>query len=374
MSELLAQGQADFTMEGAARRAFYSIGTLYSRWPDRDAVLVDIGTEVIAPSIAEALDAARTPAEALAWVLGDGQEKVLLAGEIILAGHTMLAVRPVSAQVWQSLSGSLARHLPDSMAWYIATYALGNALLGAISVRGPEPASGRNEWLADACRKVSAAPQEMAAAAPGDVDIPVVPAPTRSDDVAVALIGAAQVLLQEHGVVGTTTRDIAASAGVTTGALYRRYQGKSRLLADVLLAQLQPDRYTWTWDLVRALASDAPFSQAADVIAQRMIDVAQDVPTQRVLLQVGIAARHDPALQGQIAERIRVAHEARVDMVQHFAEAGLLRRDVTPAVLAWGFQTIPVGVRATSPVGIPLDPTLVSDAMEALLTAAAATP
>lgn len=373
VAELLGHGQAAFTMEGVAKRGFYSIGTVYNRWPDRDAVLVDIGTEIILPSIVAHITSQPGPAEALQWVLETGREQLLLAGELILAGHTSPAVRPVSLEVWEALQTSLAQQVPAGMAWYVATYAVGSALLGAIGVHGPDPATGRTQWLMDACHSGGGTPPaEAAAALPGDVEIPVVPSPTRSDEVAVALIGAAQVLLQEHGVAGTTTRDIAASAGVTTGALYRRYQGKSRLLADVLLAQLQPDRYTWTWDLVRALASEAPFSQAAGVMAQRMVDVAGDLPAQRVLLQVGIAARNDPALQAQIGERIQVAHQARVDMVEHFAEAGLLRRDVTPEVLAWGFQTIPVGLRATSPLGIPLDPAVVSNAMEALLTAAAA--
>lgn len=373
LAELVEQGQADFTMEGVAKRGFYSIGTVYTRWPDRETLLADLGGEVVAPSIVATIDALPSAAEAIAWVMGEGQRSMLLAGEVILAGHTMPGVRPTSLAVWESLRGSLARHLPSSMAWYVATYALGNALLDAIGVRGPDPARGRVAWVAEACAAAaSPATSETSLAPPGDVAIPVVPSPTRTDDVALALIGAAQMLLQEHGVAGTTTRDIAASAGVTTGALYRRYEGKSRLLADVLLAQLQPDRYTWTWDLVRALASDDPYSQASAVVAHRMIEVAQDESAQRVLLQVGIAARSDPALQAQIAERVQIAHEARVEMVRHFAEAGLLRDDVSPEVFAWGFQAVPVGVRATLPLGVPLDGDEVSASMEALLRAAAA--
>lgn len=372
LTELLEQGQAAFTMDGVARRAFYSIGTVYGRWPDRESLLADLGGDVIAPGIAEAVDAAGTAAEAIAWALGEGQEQVLLAGEIMLAGQTMPTVRPAALDAWASLRGSLSRRLPDSMGWYVATYAIGNALLGAIGVRGPEPSTGRVPWLAEACATVPyPAASEIARAAPDDVEIPIVPSPTRADDVTLALIGAAQLLLQEQGVAGTTTRDIAASAGVTTGALYRRYEGKAQLLADVLLTQLQPDRYTWTWSLVRALASGDPYSDAAAVVAQRMIEVAQDEASQRVLLQVGIAARSDPGLQSQIAERVRIAHEARVEMVRHFADAGLLRGDVTPEVFAWGLQAVPVGVRAVLPLGVGLDAGEVSESMEALLRAAA---
>lgn len=371
--ELVAAGQAEFAMEGVARRGFYSIGAVYSRWPDREALIGDLGSEVVAPAIEEALRAADSPAAAIAWVLDAGRDEVLVAGEILLAGHTMPDVRHASLRAWESLRGGLAAYLPASMAWYVATYAVGNALLRAIGIDGPDPASGRVAWFAEATATDPAAPS-VAIPRPDTVEIPVVPGPERTDDVAVALIGAARLLLEQQGAVGTSTRGIAATAGVTTGALYRRYEGKSRLLADVLVAQLQPDRYTWTWDLVQALASDDPFTDAASVLAERMITVAEDAPAQKVLLQVGIAARGDAALRGQIAERVRIAHAARVDMVRHFTDIGLLRDDVTPEVFAWGFQAIPVGVRATLPLGVPLDPQEVSASITALLRAAARSP
>ncbi len=372
-AELLTVGQAEFAMEGVARRGFYSIGTVYNRWPDREALLSDLAVDVVSPAIDEALRAADGPAAAIAWTLGDGRDDVLLAGEILLAGHTMPTVRPSSLDAWEALRGGLAAHLPESMAWYVATYAVGNALLHAIGIDGPEPATGRVTWFADASAG-HAGPPAPAPSMPrfDGVDVPVVPGPERTDDVAVALIGAARILLEAHGAAGTSTRGIAASAGVTTGALYRRYQGKSRLLADVLLTQLEPDRYTWTWDLVQALATADPFSDAATVLASRLIAVAEDAPAQKVLLQVGIAARSDPALREQIAERVKVAHAARVDMVRHFAETGVLREDVLPEVFAWGFQAIPVGVRATLPLGVPLDRDAVSASMAALLRAGAA--
>ena len=373
--EILAVGQADFAMEGVARRGFYSIGTVYSRWPDREALLSDLGSVVVAPAITQALRVAQTPADAIAWALDEGRDDVLVAGEILLAGHTMPDVRPASLEVWESLHGGLAQHLPQSMAWYVATYAVGSALLHAIGIDGPDPATGRVAWFAEgtATATDSAAPSG-AMPRPGTIEIPVVPGPERTDDVAVALIGAARILLEQHGAAGTSTRGIAATAGVTTGALYRRYEGKSRLLADVLLTQLQPDHYTWTWDLVQALASDEPLTDAASVLAERMITVAEDAPAQKVLLQVGIAARGDAALREQIAERVRIAHAARVDMVRHFTDTGMLRDDVTPEVFAWGFQAVPVGVRATLPLGVPLERAAVSASITALLRAAARSP
>ena len=372
MEELAAVGQADFAMEGVARRAFFSIGSIYNRWPDREALLADIAAERIAPAISRRLRASTSAEEAIDWALGRGQRDVLLAAEIMLAGHTVPALTPTAIDMWQALRGGLAERLSPSMAWYVATSAVGSALLGAVGVPGPQPAVGRVRWFMDACDSVGPVSSPSRTGAPEGVAVPVTPDPQGSDEVARALVDAARVLLAERGAAGTSTRDIAAGAGVTTGALYRRYAGKSGLLADVLLAQLEPDRYTWTWDLVQALAGTDPFSDAAQVIGQRMIDTCADVGAQRVLLQVGIAARNDPVLRAQVVERIRVAHEPRVEMARGLASTGLVRGDVSPEVLVWGFQAIPVGVRATLPLAVPLDPDEVSASLGALLRAAAA--
>lgn len=373
VEELIAVGQADFAMEGVAKRAFFSIGAIYNRWPDRDALLADVATVCIGPELAAGLDRQTSALESIDWLMGPGQRECLLVGELLLAARSSPLLVDPAQQLWQVLRALLGRVMPEGMSWYVATYAVGNALLGAIGVRGPNPATGRSRWLADACEVQAPESREpRPTRPPGDVDVPVVPSPQRSDEVARALIGAAQVLLAEHGAEGVSTRDIAAGAGVTTGALYRRYAGKSGLLADVLLAQLQPDRYTWTWDLVRALASDTPLSNAAAVLAERTIVVASDEQAQTVLLQLGVAARNDEDLQSQVAERVATAHRARTDLAQHFASVDLLREDVDPAAFAWGFQAIPVGIRATQAAGIALDAAAVGASMEALLRSAAA--
>ncbi|MFZ8927358.1 MAG: helix-turn-helix domain-containing protein, partial [Candidatus Nanopelagicales bacterium] len=179
-------------------------------------------------------------------------------------------------------------------------------------------------------------------------------------------------LLAEQGAESLSTRRVSAQAGVTTGAIYRRYDGKGALLADVLLVALAPDRYEWTWELVAALASDDPYWAAADVMTAQLLAASRNEAEQRVLLQIGVAARTDTALRAQIQERVRVASEARCAMCDHLGKAGVIRADIDPAVLAWGFQSEPVGLRAIIPLGIPVDEEAATLSMRAALTAAAA--
>jgi AcrR family transcriptional regulator len=96
------------------------------------------------------------------------------------------------------------------------------------------------------------------------------------------LIQAAQSLLAEQGAESLSTRRVSAQAGVTTGAIYRRYDGKGALLADVLLVALAPDRYEWTWELVAALASDDPYRAAADVMTAQLLAASRTEAEQRV--------------------------------------------------------------------------------------------
>ena len=370
--ELAAVGQAGFTMDGVVRRSFYSPGALYERWPDRADLLADVGREVrdeLARALADIPDA---PA-AFAWALDDARKLLALAGEILIAGHTNPGVRAIAIDTWATLREGLERVLPPGMAWYTAVVAIGGALLDVIGLPGPTPPTGRITWLTEACAiEIEQRHVPLPGGAQPGADVPEVPLPVRSDPTAQALIQAAQALLAEHGAEGISTRRVSAAAGVTTGAIYRRYDGKAALLSDVLLAELAPDRYVWTWELVRALATDDPYWGAADAMTRQLFAAAADETSQRVLLQIGVAARNDEVLRTQVQERILVAHRARTDMFARLAEAGVMRDDVSPAVLAWGFQTEPVGVRVLLPLGIALDEAVVTASMRAILTASAA--
>lgn len=376
LEELLEVGQAAFTMEGVARRSYFSVGAVYDRWPDKPAVLAYLAEHALPEQLKQML-AGFGDVPALVTGLtdgGSGQRVMALVGESLLAAHTMEAVREPAVALVDQLMQHLRSVMGPGMAWYIATTSLGQALLGLLDIR----LVGRDQdWVR---LMVDAVEAEGSAEPPGSEGsgevisppLPEVPGPVRHDPVSRSLVEAARLLLQEAGVSGTTTRDIAASAGVTTGALYRRYPGKSGLLADVLLTELDPDRYAWTWDLIKALASEEPYTEAAEVMARRLIETSQDLSMQRILMQVGIAARNDPALRVQVAARIAAAQQARAQMVEHFMAAGIMRPDIPADAYAWGFQTLPVGNRALLPVGRGIEAESARSAMRAVMIAAAA--
>ncbi|MGA1089691.1 MAG: TetR/AcrR family transcriptional regulator [Candidatus Nanopelagicales bacterium] len=370
-AELRDVGQAAFTMDAVARRAYYSPGAIYQRWPDRVSLLGDVGREVLA-DLEGALAGVGDAEASISFALDDGRDLLGLVSEILIAGHTSTDIRDVSLAMWSALRTAMGRHLPPGMAWYLSIVGLGDAMLASIDIAAPLPVGPRIRWMLDACDVEAMGLHVPRPGALTQADVPAVPQPARSDPTTLALIQAAQSLLAEQGAESLSTRRVSAQAGVTTGAIYRRYDGKGALLADVLLVALAPDRYEWTWELVAALASDDPYWAAADVMTAQLLAASRNEAEQRVLLQIGVAARTDTALRAQIQERVRVASEARCAMFDHLGKAGVIRADIDPAVLAWGFQSEPVGLRAIIPLGIPVDEEAATLSMRAVLTAAAA--
>ncbi|MFM9134057.1 MAG: TetR/AcrR family transcriptional regulator [bacterium] len=141
VEELAAVGQADFTMDGVARRSYYSPGALYERWSERSQLIADVGRDHVVPEVALRLGNSRDADEAISWVLDDGRASIALLGEIMLAGATMPPVHPVALEAWRTLHDGLACRLPPGMAWFMAVYSLGNALLDVIGLPGPVPRS-----------------------------------------------------------------------------------------------------------------------------------------------------------------------------------------------------------------------------------------
>lgn len=372
LTELFEVGQAEFTMEGVAQRAYFSIGAVYSYWPDRATLIGELARVPIADQLRAGLAGVDSTESAISWAFDTGRNTLVLVGEILIAGHSEEGVAEPARQLWRHLIDGLELHLPSSMAWYVAMSSLGVAMLDIIGLPGPQPPTGRTPWLVDACgeeeRDLRLA---RAVAGPLEFTVPTVPPPMRADATTVALIQAAKSILTNAGTEGASTRSIASAAGVTTGAVYRRYKAKSQLFADVLLVELSPDRYSWTWDLVSALASDDPYQNAADVITVELMRRYEDVTSQKVLLQLGVAARNDEVLRSHVHQRIAVADRARREMFAHFIAVGLIRDDVDPAVFAWGFQAIPIGVRLTLPLGITLEEPIVATAMKAILMSSA---
>lgn len=82
--------------------------------------------------------------------------------------------------------------------------------------------------------------------------------PTKADATRARLRAAAVEAISRHGFHGTTTRDIASAAGLSTAALYVHYTSKAELLYSI-----SRDAHEETWEVVRSAieSSDHPAEQ-----------------------------------------------------------------------------------------------------------------
>ena len=131
------------------------------------------------------------------------------------------------------------------------------------------------------------------------------------------LLSAAAEAFAEHGFGGVTLGDIAARAGVTTGAIYNHFAGKEDLLvaaARAALAGISPG----------APRSENPAEEATR--ATRAFLAPQSQQMRRLLVELHLAATRSPALASLLA------HWHREQAAEYLAQAPAAAGDAAAVV------------------------------------------
>lgn len=97
------------------------------------------------------------------------------------------------------------------------------------------------------------------------------PQQSRSRESLIKLLKAAVEVLGQHGVAGTTIPRIAAHAGLTPGAVYRRFRNKDVLLETAILRILEDQRKGLLLSLTVESAVEIPFATLADHVINSLI-------------------------------------------------------------------------------------------------------
>ena len=141
-----------------------------------------------------------------------------------------------------------------------------------------------------------------------------------------ALLDAALAEFSARGYESTTVADIAARAGVTTGALYAHFSGKAELLVETI-GLASPSEYAAT--LSRAMT--LPLAELLDVLEGDMLLSGQ---RRILLLDVVVVARRDPDVAALLRTGFESYLAATVDAVELGIAAGALDPAVEPSELA----------------------------------------
>jgi AcrR family transcriptional regulator len=120
-------------------------------------------------------------------------------------------------------------------------------------------------------KTVPGKPQSKSAAWKGGEKNNLEPQQARSRESLRKLLKAAAEVLGQHGVEGTTIPRIAAHAGLTPGAIYRRFSDKDALLETVILGILERHDERLRTGLTPEMAAQIPLSVFAEQIVHSLV-------------------------------------------------------------------------------------------------------
>src|SRR5579862_8995418 len=102
-------------------------------------------------------------------------------------------------------------------------------------------------------------------------DQTLAPQQARSRESLAKLLRAAIQVLAQHGIAGTTIPRIAARAGLTPGAIYRRFRNKDVLLETAILRILEDQAEYLNRSLTLESASRTPLPRLADQVIALLV-------------------------------------------------------------------------------------------------------
>jgi AcrR family transcriptional regulator len=157
--------------------------------------------------------------------------------------------------------------------------------------------------------------------------------PTTEEDTRTKILQAALQLFAKRGYEATTTKDLAKSAGVAEGTLFRHFSNKKAILIEVATAGWV-DILT---DLLTELSEMGNYKAVSQVMRRRMLNMQKNGDLMRVCF---IEAQYHPELRESIqAEVISKMTDVAEAFFETAMEKGIYRR-MNPKIVAKVFLGI----------------------------------
>lgn len=149
-----------------------------------------------------------------------------------------------------------------------------------------------------------------------------------------AILDAAYTLFAQKGFSGTTTREIAESAGVNELTLFRHFQNKYNLLSRVIV------QYATLVHLEKILkeAKNKPFEEGFHYFARALLaQLEEKYPMIRLMIIEATSNPEVKSVVGPIPVRLR---QALVSYLQKGVDEGRVRKDLNLELVAQSFLWI----------------------------------
>lgn len=361
LAEFCEVGSRALNLQQVAQRSYVSVGAVYERWPNREACITDLVTAEL-PS---AMTAAAVPFADATLRLSDAVRKSLtdekslaymrFAAECVFAARDDAALRPIVIESIRRFSQAvLARTDPvfgvGDFGWWIGATYIGYGLLKTSGCPIPAALVDVIDMVVTQIGHLS--PEQVRSIETMISDVVFAPHRDRDrDPSAKAIVQVAREMIEERGLDEANLRAIAQGAGLTTGAIYRRFSGRSDVLVKAFLASLPAERYAWTTPLLAILKND-DFDGTAEYLASLCERVWTDQVNANTLLEFSVAAHTDAKVLAAIFTEMQSVTASRTELFTALADADVFRSDVPPEGTAWLFQIPPVGMRLLGAIGM----------------------
>ena len=157
--------------------------------------------------------------------------------------------------------------------------------------------------------------------------------PQTEEDTRTRILQAALRLFAKRGYDGTTTKDLAKSAGVAEGTLFRHFTSKKAILIEVATAGWV-DILT---DLLTELSEMGSYKAVSQVMRRRMLNIRQNGDLMRVCF---VEAQYHPELKESIQTEVI---NKMTDVAEAFFETAMekgIYRQMNPKIVAKVFLGI----------------------------------
>ncbi len=164
----------------------------------------------------------------------------------------------------------------------------------------------------------------------------VTDAPHTSDGITDRLLTAAIEVFTERGIEKAGVALIARRAGLTTGAIYSRWEGKQDLLLDALDVVLMQQ--------IAQLLAVGPDASAADVLGSLGADLMnREAAGDALMLEALVMARRDPVFRTTLRDRMADEESHLATLIDNGKDAGIIDPTLSTRAILTLCQAISLG-------------------------------